>query len=331
MERRKFLFTSTAFAGMTADIGRARGTDPDPPLKEIESPNLTLTPKSSDRWELAFKPNRSLRILQVTDTHFSSTDDKDRLTVQTLSALIRTTNPDLIVHTGDFVNNDSKDPVSWGGVDYFNQLELPWALCFGNHDYPVAEAKGSLTLEDYRKSLKNCAMGFVDIENKRQYCYRHDVMRQGNEPAAALFYFQVGYTEGDRKISDPQLVWFDQQLKADKAKGRDCPILVFVHIPLLQYDTMIADGKAAGGFKNEKVCFDSDTGDTFKVFAASKRVKGVFCGHDHVNNYFGEWEGIRLHYGRVSGWGGYGKWARGGRLISLNLTTGRFTHREVLL
>jgi len=80
------------------------------------------------------------------------------------------------------------------------------------------------------------------------------------------------------------LGWFDQQLKADKAKGWDCPILVFVHIPLLQYDTMIADGKAAGGFKNEKVCFDSDTGDTFKVFAAGKRVKGVFCGYDHVNN-----------------------------------------------
>lgn len=331
MDRREFLIASAALAAATPFVSPANGGELDPSLAEVGSPSLTLTPQASDQWELTFKPKRPLRILQVTDTHFSSTNENDQRSVRSLNTLIRNTRPDLVIHTGDFVNNDSKDPVSWLGVDYFNTLRLPWALCFGNHDYPVHEARGSLSLDDYRRSLKNCAMGFAEIEGKRHYCYRHDLKGADENPVATLCYFQVGYAGGDRKISDAQLVWFAAQMKADQEKGWDHPILVFVHIPLVEFDKLATSGQAAGGVKNENVCFDSDTGASFKAFAGSQRVTGVFCGHDHVNNYFGPWEGIGLHYGRVSGWGGYGQWARGGRLISVNPTSGQFSQREVLV
>jgi hypothetical protein len=85
--------------------------------------------------------------------------------------------------------------------------------------------------------------------------------------------------------------------------------------------------------KGENVCFDSDTGESFARFARTTRVAGVFCGHDHVNNYHGDWEGIDLAYGRVTGWGGYGgpDWQRGGRLVELDLAAPRPLprHREV--
>lgn len=330
MDRRTFLASGTLAIGAAASSRPCVSSSLDESLQAVESAQLTLTPRTSDHWELVFKPKRPLRILQVTDTHFSSSPEKDRMSIQTLNLLIQRTDPDLIVHTGDFVNNDSKDPVEWGGVEYFNQLGKPWALCFGNHDYPVANSAGCRSLEEFRASLMNCAMGYAELEGVRSYCYRHDIRGRGDEPTASLFYFQVGYSEGDRKISDPQLAWFEAQMKADQDRGWRGPILVFVHIPLIEYDALAASGRA-NGFKNEKVCFDSDTGASFKVFAASKRVRGVFCGHDHVNNYFGVWQGIGLHYGRVSGWGGYGKWERGGRLISLNTGTGRFTQQEVVI
>jgi hypothetical protein len=83
--------------------------------------------------------------------------------------------------------------------------------------------------------------------------------------------------------------------------------------------------------KNEDVCFDSDTGRASKRLPPAVVSREFFFGHDHVNNYFGNWEGIDLHYGRVSGWGGYGKWDRGGRLILINPANGQFTHREFLV
>ena len=331
VDRRSFLFTGAAVCGVASHVGQVVAEENDPSLKAVESSDLVITPKTSDRWELDFKRDRPLRILQVTDTHFSSTDEKDRLSVRALDLLVHRTAPDLIVHTGDLVNNDSKGPVTWGGVEYFNKLKRPWALCFGNHDYPVAQSPGSLSLEDFRKSLSNCAMGFAEVGMKRHYCYRHDLKGASDGPIASLFYFQVGYAEGDRKISDAQLSWYAEQMRMDQESGWDHPILVFVHIPLVEYETMITKGKVTGGVKQESVCFDSDTGASFRAFAASKRVRGVFCGHDHVNNYFGTWEGIGLHYGRVSGWGGYGKWARGGRLITLDPANGQFSHSEVLV
>jgi len=31
----------------------------------------------------------------------------------------------------------------------------------------------------------------------------------------------------------------------------------------------------------------------------------VFCGHDHSNDYQGDYHGVRLHYGRKTGFGGH--------------------------
>lgn len=330
MDRRHFIAGSAAMWGSNVCYPKGFAEGPKPALQAVESRNLTLSPTSSDRWDLEFRGNGQLRILQVTDTHFSSTAEKDRLSIKDLDALIGKTNPDLIVHTGDFVNNDSKKPVTWQGVEYFNSLKRPWALCFGNHDYPVEKSPGCLTLEEFHKSLNNCAMGFADWEGNRHYCYRHDVKTKSDESSLTLFYFQVGYAKDDRKISKAQLSWFRDQIKTDEANACRSPALVFVHIPLLEYDRMFESKNIAGGVKNENVCFDSDTGESFEAFAASKRVKGVFCGHDHVNNYFGTWQGIDLHYGQVSGWGGYGDLPRGGRLILVDTTSGQYSQSVVV-
>ena len=50
-----------------------------------------------------------------------------------------------------------------------------------------------------------------------------------------------------------------------------------------------------------------------------KDVVGTFVGHDHVNDYFGDLHGIRLCYGRASGYNTYGRdrFLRGARVIRL--------------
>jgi len=49
-------------------------------------------------------------------------------------------------------------------------------------------------------------------------------------------------------------------------------------------------------------------------------ITGVFCGHDHDNDYGGFVNNIEVVYGRKTGFGGYGpppEFTRGARVIEL--------------
>lgn len=334
MRRRSFVSLSVASLAVTRSLsirGFAAARADDVPQRLGD---LLVNRRASDRYEIRFTPDRPrpLRILQLTDTHFHPSATTPR-TETVIRGLVERERPDLVVHTGDFVNNDAVDRVEWRGLEFMNGLSAPWTLCFGNHDYPIHDAEGSLALDAIHDRIAHGLQGHLDTPAGRHYCWRYDLFSgDAARPAASLCFFQVGYAAGDRKISAPQLDWFDGGMRADAESGDDSPVTVFVHIPLVEYDKLHASGRARG-VKGEKVCFDSDAGDSFRRFAGSSRVTAVFCGHDHVNNYHGDWEGIDLVYGRVSGWGGYGPdhWQRGGRLIEFDLAEPRpaARHREV--
>ncbi len=336
MRRRRFLTLSTV-SGLAVTRALSAGAFHAPARADEAQPrlgDLLIHRRASDQFDVRHTPDRDrpLRVLQLTDTHFHPSDSTDR-TATLIRGLVDREKPDLVIHTGDFVNNDARGPVEWKALEIMNGLGVPWTLCFGNHDYPVNHGAGSLTLDSIQKRIAHGLQGHLDAATGRHYCYRYDLLAgAGVKPAASLFFFQVGYAEGDRKISLPQLEWFERQVAADEDREVDAPITVFVHIPLLEHHKLFERGPVAG-VKAENVCFDSDTGESFKRFAGSNRVVGVFCGHDHVNNFHGDWEGTDLVYGRVSGWGGYGPpdWQRGGRLIEIDLNAPRATlrHAEV--
>ena len=59
------------------------------------------------------------------------------------------------------------------------------------------------------------------------------------------------------------------------------------------------------GSKNELVCCSSVNTGLYTAFKQMGNVQGVFCGHDHANDYHGDYHGVRLHYGRKTGFGGH--------------------------
>lgn len=72
------------------------------------------------------------------------------------------------------------------------------------------------------------------------------------------------------------------------------------------------------GIKEEFVCCPKVNTGLFDSFKAEKNIKGVFCGHDHDNDYSGQYKGIELVYGRKTGYGSYGPTGqRGGTVIKL--------------
>jgi 3',5'-cyclic AMP phosphodiesterase CpdA len=283
---------------------------------------------ADDRFDLIVPRRDRFRVLQVTDTHFGRPNEadaeKDKQSAATIRALIEEHEPDLVFHTGDFINNDVLG-ATYGGVDVMNDLGRPWALVWGNHDYPRREG-GGLTLDEFHARLGGGLMGHATIGDKKEFCYRIDVRGETGGPQASLFCFDTGGGRPHKHVSDAQLEWFGRQLEADK---EGTPIVVMQHIPTLDYHTMRQAGGTVGR-KGEDVCFETDTGEVFRRYRDSGRVRAVLCGHDHVNDYLGDHQGVHLIYGRVSGWAGYGDWQRGGRLLDCDLDQGRFTTRVVL-
>jgi len=304
------------------------------PLRASHPPTgaITIRQTATDRFELLFAPPtpRPVRVLQITDTHFGNPKpeyrEKDQRTCRTITGLIETHRPDLIVHTGDFVNNDNKD-CTWDGLDFMNALPVPWCHTLGNHD--VDPENGSLPVEEYRKRMRNAAFGYFDRNGRRYYAYRLDLIPKGqSKPAYGIFCFDSGYAKNAKHVSDEQLEWFAGQMASDRRANITCPLLAMLHIPTVEFKRLRESGKYTGR-ADEEVCCETDTGRTFEAFKKSRRIRAVFCGHDHVNDFCGMWDGIELVYGRWTGWGGYGEGERGGRLIEIDPATGAYRHRIV--
>ena len=89
-----------------------------------------------------------------------------------------------------------------------------------------------------------------------------------------------------------------------------------MHIPLQEYMFMVRD-KAFGQMHDVTSCGAINTG-MFSVFKQQNtmgnmhfiikiiNIIGVFCGHDHNNDFHGDYFGIKLFFGRKTGYGGYG-------------------------
>ncbi|KRM04010.1 histidinol phosphate phosphatase HisJ family protein [Liquorilactobacillus ghanensis DSM 18630] len=113
-------------------------------------------------------------------------------------------------------------------------------------------------------------------------------------------------------IEPEQIDWFNKLPYKRKAGNID---LVFLHIPLPEYK--LAAKKIFQGEKNEEICSSLTNSGLFYSLLRRQNVKALFAGHDHDNNFVGEYHGIKLGYGNVTGYNTYGVLARGVRIIEL--------------
>jgi hypothetical protein len=94
-----------------------------------------------------------------------------------------------------------------------------------------------------------------------------------------------------------------------------------MHIPLPEYLDMY-NTKIIYGQRYEVVCCSSVNTGLYSAFKEMNNVQAVFCGHDHNNDYWGDYNGIGLYFGRKTGFGGYGPpWymQRGARVLEFTL------------
>lgn len=325
MKRRQFLAQSTVAASSLAWCQHSQA-DLSPtdlrPAKPIgkAAPNQAVTKDNVAPCQV--KDPSAVKILQATDVHFHCDRDRhgekaDQRTRDDLKRLVDRHEPDLIAFTGDIWHDPAPgaaDAIFAYALEAMTELDTPWLFNWGNHDLLEDYAPAQVTLTEAHKSLYRG--GYAEGN------YR--VLLEDLEGSALQELLCLNTTT--QGVQSAQEAWLDQVAKvADRPKHALC----FLHIPIEQYIDVWKAGQALG-FKHEEVCTYGEDGS---AFATLKKlgVTGCFCGHDHVNDYTGTHEGIAMVYGRATGHAGYGgdKVRKGGKLITLDTSTGRHTWETV--
>lgn len=293
-------------------------------------------------------------VLQITDVHILNNEKKDAKAFKTISAMIETTNPDMIVVTGDITSEKENYTAFKTFCTFIEEFEIPWAFTYGNHEgldirYEPDEVldpekiADKQTLNDYLESLEYCIYERGDENTDGMGNYYYTVRDNNNNALMSLIFMDSNsYDEennGYDHFHDNQIQWYENTIKqiAKEENGDESkvvPSLAFFHIPMQEYMTAYDEAKGTDnllyGFR-----FPDEDGTPaaddymFETMIELGSTKGCFVGHDHMNNYSVNYKGIRLTYGLSCDHNIYVVPFRVGTLINIK-NDGSFTTQSLI-
>eukprot|EP01133_Synstelium_polycarpum_P019440 gene19440-23279_t len=246
-----------------------------------------------------------------------------------METVMRLEAPDLVVFTGDVITGNNIDSNSTGywfeATSVVRSLGIPWAITFGNHDDLSSGTGGTRQdLMAYDISLGSYSqMGPQTVPGVSNY-YLPIYDKWSDDIMAVLWSFDSG--DGSCPKSEPhcpmyvtseQVDWYIETAKQLYSDQPSIPwAAAYMHIPLQEYMD-VWNTQPCNGTNNDTVaCQPVNTG-LFEAFQQVGDVKMVNVGHDHGNDYCGQLQSIDLCFGRHTGYGGYGTWERGARVIEI--------------
>lgn len=328
MDRRRFLqcgLLGGAFSAWRAGAGVTRmqgvavqSTKANDPAMNADRVGLDKSDKYPETAaSLTIKDPSSFRVLQITDVHFfgiKSQSARDPETVSDVAKIIELTQPEILLVTGDLWtdNPEGKGEAHMRfGVEKISSLGIPWLFVWGNHDLMNDYTVGHNVFREAKNSLYrggpgggNYVVQVLDAQQKpvwRFVCLNSTI--KGLQPEQSAWV----------RALPPELT---------DAVGT---FAVF-HIPLQQYE-VLWKGKAASGVRFEAICSEDERGQAWSPLRTLKGLKACVCGHDHVNDFSGVYDGVELIYGRATGYGGYGDTLvpKGAKIYTINTQTGDFS------
>lgn len=249
------------------------------------------------------------RILAISDLHYRPRIDTHGIALT--EKLIDTEKPNLVVVNGDCMSGkesrtEAELRTTIGHIAAAMEKKgVPWAITFGNHDqehFPATQIGKDAVLEMYASYPHNLnggyAKGLYGAGNKHLLIWN----AAGTKPVYCVWLLDSNdyFTDGKSRPYDwihlDQVQWYYQTSVAlEKQYGAKIPGLMFFHIPLLEFNEMVNHAKIIGT-RQEPECPSPVNSGMFAALFERSDVRGVYCGHDHVNNYMGRWRGIELGY-----------------------------------
>lgn len=259
---------------------------------------------------LKFNSNGNFKIIQFTDVHYKKLMKESEVAIQLINEVLDAEKPDLVVFTGDVI---WAKPVLEGLDDVFNPVSkrgIPWAYVFGNHDDEFGFSRAQLM--DYASQKPYCLAqaGDKSLSGVGNYILEVRSAAKKDSVGSVLYFFDSGAYSPIKEIGGydwlklNQVNWYSEQSAAyTKANNnKPLPALAFFHIPLAEYPIMKnSENAQIIGSKDEKECNGRINTGMLAAMRQAGDVMGTFVGHDHNNDYIGEYFGIYLAYGRFSG------------------------------
>ena len=290
--------------------------------------------------------NAVCKVLQITDVHILNNENKDQKAFNTITQMIEASDPDVIIVTGDITSEDENMQAFETFGSFLESFKIPWGFVYGNHDAEDRRTHTKTQLSEYLESLEYCFFerGPEDVDGEGNYYYNITddsgkvimslIMMDSN-----MYYYDpaLGKDDGYDCFHENQIQWYADTVKsiAKEVNGDEnkvIPSLAFFHIPMREYVTGYEEAKANGnildGVKFEQVYCSNHDDEMFETMQALGSTKGCFVGHDHMNNYTVDYQGIRLAYGYSCDHNIYLVPQKGGKLIYIN-EDGSFTQQGI--
>lgn len=271
---------------------------------------------------LRFKKGQ-FKILQITDLHYKLGVKASEQGLSCVREMVDAEKPDLVVVTGDIIYSAPADSTLSVVLKTFAQLGVPFCMTFGNHDYDF-KAPGTVLYNQMQKT-PNCVM--PKLQGK-SLDYSLPILSSNGKKTAAVLYCidthnkpSIGGIGGYQWITHSQITWYRQRSTVYRQQngGKAVPSLAFMHIPLPEYNYATDNTQCPMyGTRMEKAYSPSINSGMFASMKEMGDIMGVFCGHDHDNDYSVSYFNVVLAHGRFSGGNTeYNHLKRGARVIVL--------------
>ncbi len=283
--------------------------------------------------------------------------DKSREAMNVIEKSLERTNPDLVVFGGDNISGYWHEydyeyvrrtiekitaPIVKRGI--------PHAIVFGNHDSEIEKF-----FREFQMMLYMQNDNFIGTLNAEEMhgCGNNNIIIKSSDGKKAAYNIWLidsndyprdengNHLSGYDEVHKDQLDWYErtaEKLKAENG-GEPLPSILFQHIPVSQeydvivevsenepYDLKEDDGRCyafkkenyISGTLGELPCPPANKSrEQFDLWKKHGDVKAAFFGHDHINDFVIEIDGIKLVQTLGTGFHTYGD-ERGARLIVLD-------------
>lgn len=273
-----------------------------------------------------------------------------------MSYVLDAEKPDLVIFLGDILtaNNMACPNASkyWSqAISETAKRNIPWASVFGNHDdmpfewpmdwFDIAGIPGENNIQDYFRGTTRAELMAHDIRHARAVSkagskalwpsvsnYALQISPHNSSSLAGasliLYFLDSGGGSYPELISARQAAWL-QALATELNPDQSIPELAFWHIPTQVYANIAPtpgspiQSPCVGSINLETVDPQVSELGFMELVSTRSSMKASFVGHNHGLDWCCPVEGNMMYlcFARHTGYGGYGTWTRGARILEV--------------